>query len=74
MSFIVTADNDQQLEDRYAAELVQLAVDLKESFGLDHLSPDEAIAAALAESSGPVILVEGSDNVGGGAPADATHT
>lgn len=74
MSFIVTADNDQQLADRYAAELVQLAVDLKESFGLDHLSPDEAIAAALAESSGPVILVEGSDNVGGGAPADATHT
>ncbi|MNH86868.1 hypothetical protein D3C73_393370 [compost metagenome] len=28
----------------------------------------------MSKSEGPVILVEGSDNVGGGAPADATHT
>nr|WP_306220210.1 MlrC C-terminal domain-containing protein [Cohnella sp. WQ 127256] len=38
-----------------------------------YLEPAEAVAAALAEPIGPVLLSEGSDNVGGGAPGDATH-
>lgn len=73
MAFVVTTNNDQQLAYSFAAELARMAIDMKESFRFDHLPPQEAIAAALAKSSGPVILVEGSDNVGGGAPADATH-
>lgn len=73
MSFIVTTDNNQELANKLAAELVDLAVSMKESFAIDQLTPAEAISIALAEQEGPVILVEGSDNVGGGAPADATY-
>ncbi|XID92962.1 M81 family metallopeptidase [Paenibacillaceae bacterium WGS1546] len=72
MSFVVTTDGDAELADRYAAELAAMAVGRKATFALDHLPPGQAIEAALAEPEGPVILVEGSDNVGGGAPADAT--
>ncbi len=72
MTFIVTTNNDQRLADQLAAELARMAVDRKESFAIEQLPPKEAVAAALAEQEGPVILVEGSDNVGGGAPADAT--
>jgi len=73
MAFVVTADGDPALADRYALELSEMAVRLKETFTLDYLPPKEAIAAALAEPEGPVVLAEGSDNVGGGAPADATY-
>ncbi len=73
MSFVVTTDDAPELADRYAAELAETAVRLRETFGVVHLPPEEAVAAALAEPFGPVILAEGSDNVGGGAPADATH-
>jgi microcystin degradation protein MlrC len=35
-------------------------------------SIDEAIDAALASPAGPVVLADGADNAGGGAPSDAT--
>ncbi|THF77305.1 M81 family metallopeptidase [Cohnella fermenti] len=74
MSFIVTTDGDEELAARYAKELCRMAVGFKTRFGLSALPPGEAVAAALAAPQGPIVLVEGSDNVGGGAPADATHT
>ncbi|MCQ6560527.1 SDR family NAD(P)-dependent oxidoreductase [Paenibacillus mendelii] len=37
------------------------------------MTPQEAVAASLDIDEGPVVLVEGSDNVGGGAPADSTY-
>jgi microcystin degradation protein MlrC len=73
MSFVVTTNGDQKLADHYAAELGQMAIGMKDRFEIEQLPPVEAVFAALAEASGPVILAEGSDNVGGGAPADATH-
>ncbi|WP_217596012.1 M81 family metallopeptidase [Cohnella sp. GbtcB17] len=74
MSFIVTTDGDEALASRLAKELCLMAIGFKERFGISALSPRDAIAAALAAPEGPIVLVEGSDNVGGGAPADATHT
>ncbi|TVY08085.1 M81 family metallopeptidase [Paenibacillus cremeus] len=73
MSFVVTVDEDRRLAERYAQELVSLALERKESFNVVYASPKKAVAEALAWPDGPVILAEGSDNVGGGAPADATH-
>jgi len=73
MSFVVTTNGEQELARCYAEELARLAVQLRDRFELDLLPPREAIEAALAEPAGPVVLAEGSDNVGGGAPADATH-
>lgn len=73
MSFVVTADGDTVLAERYVMELKSLAIELRENFNVVYWSPNEAIEQALSELEGPVILVEGSDNVGGGAPADATH-
>ncbi|MCU6712621.1 M81 family metallopeptidase [Paenibacillus sp. J5C_2022] len=74
MTFIVTADGDEALAVRCAEELARLAVSWKDRFQLQALQPLEAVRTALLAEEGPVILAEGSDNVGGGAPADATHT
>ena len=73
MSFVVTTDGDRDLAERCVNELAALAWERRETFKVSFLEPREAIQAALAEPEGPVILCEGSDNVGGGAPADATH-
>ncbi|MDI4645819.1 M81 family metallopeptidase [Cohnella hashimotonis] len=73
MSFVVTTDGDRALADTLAAELVRMAWDMRTQFSIAQSPPSEAVAAALAEPEGPIVLAEGSDNVGGGAPADATH-
>ncbi|MDR6550495.1 M81 family metallopeptidase [Paenibacillus qinlingensis] len=73
MSVVVTTDGDSGLAERCAAELAQMAIDRKETFNVSYATPREAVTEALAQLEGPVILAEGSDNVGGGAPADATH-
>ncbi|WP_125666743.1 M81 family metallopeptidase [Paenibacillus baekrokdamisoli] len=73
MSFVVTTDNDQALADKCSQQLLMMAAERRETFQVSYYSPQEAIEQALHAVEGPVILVEGSDNVGGGAPADATH-
>lgn len=73
MSFVVTTNNDKALAEKYAKELKSFAWKQREHFRLNFLSPEAAVQKASKQSSGPVILVEGSDNVGGGSPADATH-
>ncbi|CAK4844479.1 unnamed protein product [Aphanomyces euteiches] len=73
VAIVVTADNNQPLADHYAEELSRMAWELRDKLQTIGYPAAEAIAMALAAEVGPVILVEGSDNVGGGAPADATH-
>jgi microcystin degradation protein MlrC len=73
VAFVVTTNNDQLLANYYAEELSLKAWDLREKLKCTGYPAAEAVAIAFAEQNGPVILVEGSDNVGGGAPADATH-
>lgn len=73
MSFIVTTDGDALLASRLADELVGMAKERKDRFRVSGLSPEQAVAKAAAIPDGPVILIEGADNVGGGAPGDATH-
>ncbi|MCC2683993.1 MAG: family peptidase [Paenibacillaceae bacterium] len=73
MSFLVTADGDAELAGRMAARLADFAWQQRERFALSFVAPEQAVREAFAAAEGPVILTEGSDNVGGGAPGDATH-
>lgn len=73
MTFVVTADDDKPTADRCAEQLANKAWELRERFLVHQLEPAEAVALAVRHPEGPVILTESSDNVGGGAPADATH-
>ncbi len=45
----------------------------RERFRVHSLDADEAVAAAQAEQSYPVVIHETSDNCGGGTPGDGTH-
>lgn len=73
VAFVVTTDGDQALAEKYAQQLSDAAWERRERLKLNDIPPEEAVRIAFAEEEGPVILVEGSDNVGGGGPADATH-
>ena len=74
MSFVVTTDQDEALAERLTEELIQMAWERRERFNVPEISVEEAIRQSLQSEKGPDIFIEGSDNVGGGAPADATHT
>jgi microcystin degradation protein MlrC len=73
VAFVVTTNNDQPLADQYAQELSRMVWELRDRLQSNGYPAAEAVAMAFAEEQGPVILVEGADNVGGGAPADATN-
>ncbi|NHN31761.1 M81 family metallopeptidase [Paenibacillus agricola] len=73
VAFVVMTNNDPSLAECYAEELKQMAWDFRERLQYEGCPAKEAVAKAMAMPDGPVILVEGSDNVGAGAPADATH-
>lgn len=75
MSFVVTTDSDPALAERLADELRADAMKRMDGkgFQVSLSSPEAAIEQALQAAEGPVILVEGSDNVGGGSPADGTY-
>jgi microcystin degradation protein MlrC len=73
MSFVVTSDGDEQAAAAYADQLSSFAWQLREQFRVSLQPPDEAVRIAMSHPAGPVILSEGSDNVGGGSPGDGTH-
>ncbi|WP_127579293.1 M81 family metallopeptidase [Paenibacillus koleovorans] len=73
MCFIVTADGDAALAERCAHELTSFAWSIRDEFAVRLVTPADAVALAERQPAGPVVLVEGSDNVGGGSPADGTH-
>lgn len=59
--------------DRYLAELAAIADALKETGTPQEWALEAAIDDALARNlTGPVLLVETADNIGGGAPGDCT--
>jgi len=71
-SIIVTTNNNPQLAKQYAAELVDILMQSHRVALPVFLPPDEAVAQALAQPGGPVILVDSADNIGGGTPGDGT--
>lgn len=74
LTFVVTTDNDPAWAGQCAEKLCRLAQERREEFAVEGYPAEESIRQAIRlEAKGPVILIEGSDNVGGGAPGDATH-
>ncbi|HYI24014.1 MAG TPA: M81 family metallopeptidase [Thermomicrobiales bacterium] len=70
---VVVADRDAGLAAGTAASLATIAWNEREAFfALDLVDPDVAIARAMAQEDGPVILSDLADGNGAGSPGDAT--
>lgn len=69
---LVYADGDAALAVACAQRLGREMIAFRDRISAQPLGIDEAISAALAEPSGPVVLADTADNSGGGAPNDAT--
>ena len=71
-SIVVTTDNDVQLAETIAHELAVEIWKRRKEFNVVLTPVKDAIACALKTRKGPVVLADGSDNPGGGAPCDGT--
>ncbi len=70
---VVVADGDAAHANRVAADLANMAWNEREAFfAIDLVDPDVAIARALEQDDGPVILSDLADGNGAGSPGDAT--
>ena len=72
LSFIVTTNGDQELADRLADELSDLAWGIRRDFLVKPTPVREALRKVKASVGGPFILADIGDNPGGGAPEDGT--
>ncbi len=69
---VVNADSDREAAQGAADEIAELVWSRREAFRLELTPLHEAIEYAIESGEGPVILADGSDNPGGGAPCDGT--
>ena len=69
---VIAMGKTQEAADRSARAVASFAWERRRDFFVPLHSAEEAVDLAMAEKEGPVILNEGSDNPGGGAPADGT--
>jgi microcystin degradation protein MlrC len=72
LSLIVTTNDDQELADRLANELNDLAWGMRRDFLVKPTPVREALGKVKASEGGPFILADIGDNPGGGAPEDGT--
>jgi microcystin degradation protein MlrC len=72
-SLVVTTNNNPTLAERYARELADLLWQQRLAALPEFLIPEEAVAQALAQPGGPIILVDSADNIGGGTPGDGAE-
>ena len=69
-SIIVTTDDQPELAAAYAEELSDILFRQRAEALPRFLAPAEAVARAASQASGPVILVDSADNIGGGTTGD----
>lgn len=71
---LVVTDGDHALAARVAREIGLKAYRLRRQIGFESVSlpMDVALSKALASNRWPVVVADQSDNIGGGAPGDAT--
>jgi microcystin degradation protein MlrC len=72
LAVAATTDAEPELAREIAEEIAAAAGAAREAFRVRNLPPAEAVARALREPEGPVILVDQADNIGGGGPGDGT--
>lgn len=70
---IVTMAKTQESADRNGYDIARYAWSRRKDTIVPVYSAEEAVAMALAEPEGPVLINETSDNPGGGTPGDGTH-
>lgn len=73
LSIIVTTNADKAQAEQIADHLAQMAYRMREKFRVSLHSFADAVKQCLQLPPGPVVLAEGSDNIGAGGPADGTH-
>ena len=73
-SVIAIANGNRELAREAALDVAGMVWNMRDRLLLDVPPPAEAIAAALRVEGGPVVIGEFSDNPGGGAPGDGTHS
>ncbi len=71
-STVVVTNGRAKAAKRYATKLAQLLWDRRRQFDFELTPPEEAIAQALAEEGGPVVLSESADSTGSGSPGDSS--
>ena len=71
-SVVVNADDAPALAQKTADEVADYMWQHREEFRLELTPVRQAIDDAIAAERGPVVLADGSDNPGGGAPCDGT--
>ncbi len=71
---LVVTDGDRDLADQLSRELGLRVYGLRRQIGFDAISlpMEQALNRALASTKTPVVVADQSDNIGGGAPGDAT--
>lgn len=72
MSVVVTTDDDAETAQRLANQLAADIWALRERFRAALMPVEEAVHAAMAEPTGPVVLADFGDNPGGGSACDGT--
>lgn len=72
---LVITDHDQALAERLAREFGLQVYRMRREIGFESLSlpMDAALSKALSSTRTPVVVADQSDNIGGGAPGDATY-
>ena len=69
---LVYADGDASKAAGLARRLADELIGMRDRLGVHHPGVDEALDEALEFDGGPVVLADGADNPGGGAPGDST--
>ena len=73
LGYTVVACGSDAVETEGAAdELAEAVWESRAAFRRELLTPAAAVARALGAASGPVVLADVSDNIGGGTPGDGT--
>jgi microcystin degradation protein MlrC len=72
-SLVVTTNDNPVLAQRYVEELTRILWQQRETALPQFLPPEQAVARAMAQPGGPIILVDSADNIGGGTPGDGTE-
>lgn len=72
VTVLVTTNGDEELAEGRADELARRVWSLRDELQPKLTTIDEAMRFAREEANGLVILADGSDNPGGGAPCDGT--
>ncbi|MFZ5823076.1 MAG: M81 family metallopeptidase [Bacillota bacterium] len=70
---VAIANGDRELARESARKVARWVWEHRDDFRPDTLTPEQAIARALAVDGGPVVINDTADNPGGGTPGDATH-